>query len=63
MIEEIRTEISSLTTLKIMPKTSKKLYVHEFGFRSCAVLSHLAPTVSEMVSYMKYTGLASSLLK
>jgi len=31
--EEIHTETSSLRTLKIITRASKKLYVYEFGFR------------------------------
>jgi hypothetical protein len=32
VVYEIHTETSCLRTLKIMPRTSTKLYVHEFGF-------------------------------
>ncbi len=36
---------SSLRTLKIMPNTSTKLYVHEFGFCTSCRDSYMAPIV------------------
>jgi hypothetical protein len=34
LVSEIHTGTSSLKTLKVMPRTTTKLYVHEFGFSS-----------------------------